>query len=160
MAPVPDRRSGGFPLWLLMVAAIVLIGGGIGMVLNRGQNPQTAEVPTEEVTPAEPETPVIPEPEPEPEPVAPEAPIVVVVSLSERSWLSVVADGRTVYEGTSDSGYKETWTAENSLVFTTGNAGGVSLSFNGADPVVLGNSGSVRTLRLAPNSDAAELETP
>ncbi|QQE65395.1 XRE family transcriptional regulator [Leptolyngbya sp. BL0902] len=159
MAPLPDRR-GGFPLWLLMVGAILLIGGGIGMVLGRGQAPQTAEAPTEEVTPAEPETPVIPEPEPEPEPVALEAPIVVAVQLTERSWLSVVADGRTVYEGTSESGYEETWTAQNSLVFTTGNAGGVSFSFNGEDPVVLGNSGAVRTLRLNPNSNAAELATP
>ena len=71
-----------------------------------------------------------------------------------------MADGRTVYEGTSDSGYEETWTAENTLVFTTGNAGGVSLSFNGEDPVVLGNSGAVRTLNLTPDSDAADLETP
>lgn len=160
MAPVPDRRSGGFPLWLLMVAAIVLIGGGIGMVLGRGQRPQTAEAPTEAITPAETEPPVVPEPEPEPEPVALEAPIVVAVRLTERSWLSVVADGRTVYEGTSDSGYEETWTAQNTLVFTTGNAGGVSFSFNGEDPVVLGNPGTVRTLRLTPNSDAADLETP
>lgn len=159
--PVPERRSGGFPLWLLMVGAIVLIGGGIGLVLGRGQTPQTAESPqppTEEATPAAPDSPVIPEPEPEP--VALEAPIVVAVRLTERSWLSVVADGRTVYEGTPDSGYEETWTAQNTLVLTAGNAGGVSLSFNGEDPVVLGNSGAVRTLRLNPNSDVAEIGTP
>jgi cytoskeleton protein RodZ len=82
------------------------------------------------------------------------------VQLTERSWLSVEADGRTVYEGTAESGYEETWTAEDSLVLTTGNAGGVSLSFNGEDPVVLGNSGAVRTLNLTPDSDAAALETP
>lgn len=163
LTPMPERRGGGFPLWLLMVGVIVLIGGGIGLVLGRGQNPQTADLPEsppEAVTPAEPEPPVVPEPEPEPEPVALEAPIVVAVRLTERSWLSVVADGRTVYEGTSDSGYEETWTAQNSLVFTTGNAGGVSFSFNGEDPVVLGNSGAVRTLRLNPNSSAAELTSP
>lgn len=159
-----ERRGGGFPLWLALVAAVLVIGGGIGVVLGRGSNPQTATPPVEEPTPAEPpattEEPVAAEPEPEPEPVALEAPIVVAVSLSERSWLSVVADGRTVYEGTADSGYEETWTAENSLEFTTGNAGGVSFSFNGEDPVVLGESGAVRTLNLTPDSDAAELETP
>jgi cytoskeleton protein RodZ len=160
---VEERRS-GLPLWLALVAAVVLIGGGLGLWLGRGSSPETATPPVEEPAPVEPppptEEPVAAEPEPEPEPVALEAPIVVAVSLSERSWLSVVADGRTVYEGTSDSGYEGTWTAQNSLVFTTGNAGGVSLSFNGEDAVVLGDSGAVRTLRLTPESESAELATP
>ncbi|MFH7244231.1 MAG: helix-turn-helix domain-containing protein [Spirulina sp.] len=161
-AMAEERRSGGLSLWLALVGAVILIGGGLGLWLGRGSSPQTATPPVEEPTPTEPpptaEAPVAAEPEPEP--AALEAPIVVAVRLSERSWLSVVADGRTVYEGTSDEGYEETWTAENSLVFTTGNAGGVSLSFNGENPVVLGNSGAVRTLNLTPDSDAADLEAP
>lgn len=162
MVPVPERRSGGVFRWLLLVAAILAIVGGLGIFLGRGQSPQTTtapvgETPTPEPTP----TPVVePEPKPEPEPVALEAPIVVAINLTDRAWLSVVADGRTVYEGTPDSGYEETWTAQNSLVFTTGNAGGVSFSFNGEDPVVLGNSGAVRTLRLNPNTNPAELTSP
>lgn len=163
-AMAEERRGGGFPLWLALVGAVIVIGGGLGLWLGRGSNPQTATPPVEEPAPAEPapvaEEPVAAEPEPEPEPVALEAPIVVAVRLTERSWLSVVADGRTVYEGTSDEGYEETWTAESSLVFTTGNAGGVSLSFNGEDAVVLGSSGAVRTLRLTPNSETAEIATP
>jgi hypothetical protein len=162
MVPVPERGGGGVFRWLLLVAAILAIVGGLGIFLGRGQSPQTTtapvgETPTPEPTP----TPVVePEPEPEPEPVALEAPIVLAINLTDRAWLSVVADGRMVYEGTPDSGYEETWTAQSSLVFTTGNAGAVSVSFNGEDPVVLGNAGAVRTLRLNPNTNPAELTSP
>ncbi|MEB3288983.1 MAG: RodZ domain-containing protein [Leptolyngbya sp.] len=160
LPPEPDQRSGGggFIPWLLLIAAILVIGGGIGVFLGRGQTPQTATAPVNE-TPVPEATPT-PAPAPESEPAALEAPIVVAINLTDRAWLSVVADGRTVYEGTPDQGYEETWTAQTSLVFTTGNAGGVSFSFNGEDPVVLGDSGAVRTLRLTPNSNRADLATP
>ncbi|MGB6017064.1 MAG: RodZ domain-containing protein, partial [Nodosilinea sp.] len=70
-----------------------------------------------------------------------EAPVVVSANLSDRAWLSVVADGENVYEGTAERGFEETWTAQTSVVFRTGNAGGVELSVNGDRAVVLGNSG-------------------
>ena len=174
------NRSGwpGWLLWLVGVGAVLLIGAGLGMVLGRGSSPQRAEEPAENATQTDAGDPTTvtdgaandgmndaptdaPATEEPPATAAPQAaPIVVTVSLSDRSWLSVVADGRTVYEGTSDQGYEETWTAQDSLVFTTGNAGGVSLAVNGDDPVTLGNSGVVRTLRLSPDSGASELETP
>lgn len=163
MAPVPARRS-GFPVWLGWVVAVLLIGGGIGIFLGREPGTETAtpsppETPSAETEPTLDNDPT-PAVEPDLAPVALEAPIVVAINLTDRSWISVVADGRTVYEGTSEQGYAETWTAQNSLVFTTGNAGGVALSFNGEDPVVLGNSGMVRTLRLTPTSSADEIGRP
>ncbi|WP_017300508.1 helix-turn-helix domain-containing protein [Nodosilinea nodulosa] len=89
-----------------------------------------------------------------------EAPVVVSASLSDRAWLSVVADGKNVYEGIAESGFKETWTAKNSLVFRTGNAGGVELSVNGDRAVALGSSGVVRTLTFTPDSGAETAQTP
>nr|WP_228037728.1 helix-turn-helix domain-containing protein [Nodosilinea sp. LEGE 06152] len=89
-----------------------------------------------------------------------EAPVVVSANLSDRAWLSVVADGRNVYEGIAESGFEETWTAQTSLVFRTGNAGGVELSVNGDRAVVLGNSGVVRTLTLTPDSDLETVQSP
>ncbi|PSR17678.1 hypothetical protein C8255_11325 [filamentous cyanobacterium CCP3] len=89
-----------------------------------------------------------------------EAPVVVSANLSDRAWLSVVADGENVYEGIAESGFEETWTAQTSLVFRTGNAGGVELSVNGDRAVVLGNSGVVRTLTLTPDSDVETVESP
>ncbi|PSN12526.1 hypothetical protein C7293_19850, partial [filamentous cyanobacterium CCT1] len=89
-----------------------------------------------------------------------EAPVVVSANLSDRAWLSVVADGENVYEGIAESGFEETWTAQTSLVFRTGNAGGVELSVNGDRAVVLGDSGVVRTLTLTPDSDTETVESP
>ncbi len=166
----PGTEASGrmsWPLWLAVGAAILALGGGLWAFLGRNPEPSTAEAPPEP-TPA-----VVAEPEPtadsEPasEPLEPldlenestlEAPIVVTASLNERAWLSVTADGENVYEGIPESGYEETWTAQESLVFRTGNAGGVTLAVNGDDPVVLGESGVVKTLTLTPDSDAEAVQ--
>nr|WP_278003721.1 RodZ domain-containing protein [Nodosilinea sp. TSF1-S3] len=89
-----------------------------------------------------------------------EAPVVVSASLSDRAWLSVIADGTNVYEGVAESGFEETWTAQTSVVFRTGNAGGVELSVNGDRPVVMGASGVVRTVTVTPSSGVESVESP
>ncbi|MBE9137512.1 helix-turn-helix domain-containing protein [Nodosilinea sp. LEGE 07088] len=89
-----------------------------------------------------------------------EAPVVVSASLSDRAWLSVVADGENVYEGVAESGFEETWTAQTSLEFTTGNAGGVELSVNGDRAVTVGDNGDVRTLTFTPDSDVESIQSP
>jgi cytoskeleton protein RodZ len=89
-----------------------------------------------------------------------EAPVVVSANLRDRAWLSVVADGSNVYEGVAESGFEETWTAQTSVVFRTGNAGGVELSVNGDRAVVMGNSGVVRTITITPESDVESVESP
>jgi len=86
--------------------------------------------------------------------------VVVEVSLSDRSWLSVTADGETVFEGTSEAGFEETWTAEDTLVLTAGNAGGVEVSINGNEAVPVGQTGDVRTLTITPEMDADDVEGP
>lgn len=167
VAPLAAERTFTFPLWLALGAGALVVGSLLWAVLGRNPNPETVtppSAPTEDVeTAADPtegsESPeaVTPSPEPEPPSVALEAPIVVTANLSDRAWMSVVADGRTLYEGTPEGGYQETWTAQNSLVIRTGNAGGVSLAVNGADPVVLGQAGVVRTVTLTPDSTAETL---
>lgn len=72
------------------------------------------------------------------------APVVVTLTADDRSWMSVEADGRVVFEGFLEAGREQTWNAQTSIVMTVGNAGGVSLLFNGNDPIVLGDQGVVR----------------
>jgi cytoskeleton protein RodZ len=144
-------------------ALLVIIGLGIWAIAGRNPAPSTVDQPAEE----SPEENLAPVPEAESEesldgsPVGDlEAPVVVAVSLSDRSWLSVTADGETVFEGTSEAGFEETWTAEDTLVLTTGNAGGVEVSINGDDAVPVGTTGDVRTLTITPETDAADVEGP
>jgi cytoskeletal protein RodZ len=144
-------------------ALVVIIGLGIWVIAGRNSAPSTVNRPTEESL--EDNANLLPDTESEealedaPN-AALEAPVVVEVSLSDRSWLSVTADGETVFEGTSEAGFEETWTAEDTLVFTTGNAGGVEVSINGDEAVPVGQTGDVRTLTITPETDADDVEGP
>ncbi|HIK44813.1 MAG TPA: helix-turn-helix domain-containing protein [Leptolyngbyaceae cyanobacterium M65_K2018_010] len=160
-----SNRPSSLPLWLGLGAVALVVGGLLWALQGRNPAPRTGETPSDSTAEVAAEPPI-----PNSEALAPlelsdpeisqtlEAPIVVKINLSDRAWLSVVADGKTLYEGTPDQGYEETWTAQNSLVFRTGNAGAVSLSVNGDRPVVLGNAGQVRTLTLTPDSKAEALQ--
>ncbi len=168
--PIPVRRAtaksgSSLPGWLGLGAVALLLIAGLWALFGRTDPSPVVGTPSDPATEpngvgmaggeddAEPADTVVEESAPL------EAPIVVTARLSQRAWLSVVADGSNVYEGTPEIGFEETWTAEDTLVFTTGNAGGVELSVNGDNPVELGSSGDVRTLTLTPESGAETLAT-
>lgn len=65
------------------------------------------------------------------------------VSLTERSWVQVTADGKTAFEGTLEQGEQRTWTAQKNLMITAGNAGAVVLSCNHGEAKVVGKTGEV-----------------
>lgn len=88
---------------------------------------------------------------------APEAPVVAAVNLTDRAWISVEVDGSTVFEGIMEGGTEETWTAQNSIVLTSGNAGGVELAVNGDEAVPMGAAGTVQTITLTPETDSQAL---
>jgi cytoskeleton protein RodZ len=75
---------------------------------------------------------------------------VLLVRARERAWVSVVADGRTVYEGEMDAADTRTVRARREVVFRTGNAGGVELSHNGSVLADIGPPGQVRTVTVTP----------
>lgn len=160
-----DRNS-PLPLLLSLAALATVLGLGAWGIWGRSNGPSQANnnAPIAETTP-EPAAPAPVEPDPvEPAEADPsealEAPVVVSANLSDRAWLSVVADGENVYEGVAESGFEETWTAEESLVFRTGNAGGVELSVNGDRAATLGNDGAVRTLTFTPESGVESIQSP
>lgn len=181
-APVSIERSSQrspLPLLLSLGAAAVVLGLGLWGLFGRssvtsqannsnlGDEPaidapaSTADTPTLDADSVDGDDAAEPLEALDDSPSEPlEAPVVVSANLSDRAWLSVVADGKNVYEGIADSGFEETWTAQTSLVFRTGNAGGVELSVNGDRGVVLGNSGVVRTLTLTPDSDMETIQSP
>ncbi|NJO86271.1 MAG: helix-turn-helix domain-containing protein [Synechococcaceae cyanobacterium RM1_1_27] len=67
------------------------------------------------------------------------------VRIVERpSWIRVVADGATVFEGTLAPGTQQNWSAEDSIVLRAGNAGGVQVTFNNRDLGPMGQFGEVR----------------
>ncbi|MEO1068852.1 MAG: RodZ domain-containing protein [Cyanobacteria bacterium J06638_6] len=167
------ERAGLSPLLLSLGVLAAVLGLVVWGLWGRGREPsqadrnnsviETSPDPSDgDITADVPET--APDLLEEPADLEPEAalaaPVVVSANLSDRAWLSIVADGENVYEGVAESGFEETWTAQTSLEFRTGNAGGVELSVNGDRAVVVGDDGDVRAFTFTPDSDLESIQAP
>jgi cytoskeleton protein RodZ len=75
-----------------------------------------------------------------------EAHFVVVVKAKQDSWISIVADGRSVMERTLNADRQKRIKAGREIVLRTGNAGGIDVTFNGRPVGALGNENEARTL--------------
>lgn len=70
----------------------------------------------------------------------------IQLAAIERSWLSIVADGKEVFSGTLDAAETKVLEGRESARIRTGNAGGLTFRFNGREIGVLGPRGQVRTV--------------
>lgn len=70
----------------------------------------------------------------------------VQIVAKEDSWVSIVADGKSVMERVLTADKHKKIKAGKTLVLRTGNAGGIEVSFNGRPLGVLGNENEPRTL--------------
>ena len=70
-------------------------------------------------------------------------PVNLGVMITAQSWVRVVVDNETKFEGVLSEGTKQTWSAEKEIVIRAGNAAGVSVAFNGQSLQRLGKDGEV-----------------
>jgi cytoskeletal protein RodZ len=70
-------------------------------------------------------------------------PVVLFARYSDRCWTSVIADGKTLYEGIPRIDETFTWVADRQIVVNFGNAGAVELTFNGQPVGKIGERGDV-----------------
>jgi len=70
----------------------------------------------------------------------------VQVKAKEDSWVSIVADGKSVMQRVLTADKHKKIKAGKSLILRTGNAGGIEVSFNGRSLGSLGNENEPRTL--------------
>ena len=77
--------------------------------------------------------------------------VQVDVTLKSQSWMRVVADGKTQFEGVLPEGTKRNWSAEKKLIVRAGNAGGVLVEFNNQTAKEMGAPGEVQELTFAAN---------
>ena len=73
-------------------------------------------------------------------------PISVVIKARRDSWISIVADGQTLWEGTLNASKERSIQADKELVLKTGNAAGIDVSYNGKPIGILGKEKEVRTI--------------
>ena len=81
-------------------------------------------------------------------------PVQVRVTLKAQSWLRIVADGKTEFEGTLPEGTKRTWVADKRLVVRAGNAGGVLVEFNNESAKQMGAPYEVQEISFAANPNS------
>jgi len=83
-----------------------------------------------------------------PTPAAPknEKRFFVLVKAKEDSWVSIVADGKSVMESVLNADKQKKIKAGQTVILRTGNAGGIEVSFNGRPLGALGNENEPRTL--------------
>ena len=77
----------------------------------------------------------------------------VVAKFDDRCWTQVIADGKTLYEGTMDKGKTMNWKGKEKVSITAGNAGAVALSVNGQDMGKAGEVGQVVEKVFTPEGD-------
>ena len=77
--------------------------------------------------------------------------VELVAKFTDKCWTQVVADGKTVYEGTIEPGKTETWKGKEKVVITAGNAGAVEMKVNGQDMGKAGDIGQVVEKTFTPD---------
>lgn len=78
-------------------------------------------------------------------------PVQVDVILKAESWIRVVVDGKTEFEGVLPEGTHRTWMADEKLSVRAGNAGGVVVAYNDETAKQLGAPGEVQEITFAAN---------
>jgi cytoskeleton protein RodZ len=78
--------------------------------------------------------------------ISTETNFVVVVKAKQDSWVSIVADGKSIMQRTLNADRQRRIKAGKEIVLRTGNAGGIDVTFNGRPIGALGNENEARTL--------------
>jgi cytoskeleton protein RodZ len=81
-------------------------------------------------------------------PPNPNASVRVQITATEATWMLVRTDGKYLFSGTLDANESRTIESNGTVVLRLGNAGGVSVSYNGKDLGAPGPKGQVRTLQF------------
>lgn len=87
-----------------------------------------------------------------PSPSGPNQGVRVGVTLTEQSWVRVMADGQEAFEGILAEGTTRSWDAKKQLVVRGENAGAIMVSFNNGKASPLGAPGTVQEVAFPPTS--------
>jgi cytoskeletal protein RodZ len=143
--------------WIYPVASLVLVVVACSILYGIwGHEPKIPQIPqtvsassvpappaTQQVAHQIPAAPRVATP-----PIAAATPIHIELSATEPTWLSMVADGKETFSGVLDTAATKTLEGRDRARIRMGNAGGVSVLFNGKTLGALGKRGEVRTIEF------------
>jgi cytoskeleton protein RodZ len=78
----------------------------------------------------------------------------LTVRATEDSWIQVKIDGKVVQDGTLDAATEKSFSGKE-LIFKTGNAGGVELTYNGKTQAPFGKEKQVKEIKIKPEKRPA-----
>lgn len=140
--PMPSKEIGLYALYIVLMA---LAAGGLFLLVNRPQTAQPVVGRKTESVVQQPKTTVKQTPA---KTAATNVPIQASVNLTDESWMEIIVDGKTEFEGNLEKGTKKTWTAKKELKIAAGNAGAVLISSNRQKEKLLGEPGEVKEITL------------
>lgn len=85
-------------------------------------------------------------------PPGPDDKIAINVAAKDTTWVSVSADGKTLFSGVMAPGQSRTFAARDNARMRVGNAAGIDVMFNGSPTGPLGTSGQPVTLLFTPSN--------
>ena len=74
---------------------------------------------------------------------APNKPLNVGIIMQGQSWVRIIVDDKTEFEGVLDEGKNLAWSGDRQIAIRAGNAAAVALSYNNQPAKVLGRDGEV-----------------
>lgn len=86
--------------------------------------------------------------------------VQVVMKLTAQSWIEVEVDGEVKLAEVLPEGTEKTWDANKQLRVRAGNAGGVTLAYNGGQAQQMGSPGAVEEKTFSAGQQAASLSEP
>jgi len=143
-----------FAILVILVVVGLAVWRPVARAIQGMTHPSVAHV--DDAAPAPPTTKA--ETKPVPPPVAsanpkPTTPVVaptpapqganLVVDTLTQSWIRVIVDGQPAFEGILPAFTQKSWHGSRVILFRTGNAGGVRLTFNGKKLPQIGPSGHI-----------------
>jgi cytoskeletal protein RodZ len=147
-------------LYLLYIAVIVLAVKGLSARLESVPTTQNFDLQT-------PKTVLKSSANQQPKPTSNSKPeksqpttVQVKMTITHQSWVRVVQDGETAFEGILSEGTQKTWQAKKQLNIRAGNAGGVVLTPANEKAKPMGDLGAVEEVTLSANSSATPTPTP
>lgn len=139
MPRLPSREIGLYALYIVLMA---MAATGLFFLVNK---PKASQPVVQETS-----RPVVPQPKRTAKPATANAPLQVTINLTDDSWMEVIVDGKTEFEGNLEKGTKKTWIAKKELKIAAGNAGAVLISSNQEKEKLLGELGEVKEMTFTP----------
>jgi transcriptional regulator with XRE-family HTH domain len=141
-APAEPPRRRVSPAIIVFVLIVALFAVAVWLVQNPSIYRRTRPRPAPQTT-TEPIAPTVAPPPATPAPV-PDSDLILRIRARENSWVTLDADGRSVFNSELRRGEEQTFRARDRFVFrTVGNAGGIDLTLNGVPVPPMGESGEV-----------------